>query len=346
VPERRGPLTDWLFDLLTGRRPGPEPTPTDDPLVGDDFHLALYSCYELSYRGFAGVTPDMEWDLRVLAFRRRLEDTFERALRDEAEVGPADPVEDARVAVEHLLGAFDGPSLSTFMADCSTSRQFHEFLVHRSAYQLKEADPHSWAIPRLVPGARKAALIEIQADEYGGGRPGAAHAELFAGAMAAAGLDDTYGAYLRALPGSTLATSNLISLFGLHRRLAGALLGHLAVFEMTSVGPMGRYVQACRRHRLPDEAARFYAVHVEADVHHGQLAATRLLGGDLRADGLDPAELVFGARSLLAVEDRFARSLLDAWAVERSSLLPPAGRTARSGGRRSAGGGRSVTPSV
>ena len=51
--------------------------------------------------------------------------------------------------------------------------------MHRSAYQLKEADPHSWALPRLS-GPPKAALVEVQADEYGGGRPERIHAELFA----------------------------------------------------------------------------------------------------------------------------------------------------------------------
>src|SRR3712207_8445227 len=45
------------------------------------------------------------------------------------------------------------------------------FRSQRSIYTLKEADPHSWAIPRLT-GRAKAALVEIQSDEYGEGRPG------------------------------------------------------------------------------------------------------------------------------------------------------------------------------
>lgn len=45
--------------------------------------------------------------------------------------------------------------------------------MHRSAYQLKEADPHSFALPRVPAGRAKAAFVEIQADEYGGGVPGA-----------------------------------------------------------------------------------------------------------------------------------------------------------------------------
>ena len=126
--------------------------------------------------------------------------------------------------------------------------EMREFAVHRSAYQLKEADPHTWAIPRLE-GSTKAALIRIQADEYGYGTTRRMHQQLFVETMRALGLDPTYGAYLDALPGTTLATVNLITLFGLHRRWRGALVGNLAVYEMTSVVPMGRYSSALGRLR-------------------------------------------------------------------------------------------------
>jgi len=56
--------------------------------------------------------------------------------------------------------------------------QLRELCIHRSAYQLKEADPHSWALPRLH-GGPKAALVQIQADEYGNGDPQRIHAKLF-----------------------------------------------------------------------------------------------------------------------------------------------------------------------
>ena len=57
-------------------------------------------------------------------------------------------------------------------------------------------------------------MVEIQADEYGNGRPQDIHAELFAQVMEAVGLDATYGAYLDQIPGVTLATVNLMSMFG------------------------------------------------------------------------------------------------------------------------------------
>ena len=115
--------------------------------------------------------------------------------------------------------------------------------MHRSAYQLKEADPHTWAIPRLH-GDPKSALVRLQYDEYGEGVTRDAHAELFALHLQRLGLDPTYGAWLDWIPGSTLATTNLVSLFGLHRRWRGALVGHLALFEMASVPVMGAYSAA------------------------------------------------------------------------------------------------------
>ena len=55
------------------------------------------------------------------------------------------------------------------------------------------------------------------------------------------GLDDSYGACVGRLPGVTLAGVNLMSFFGLHRRWRGAIVGHLALFEMTSTEPNRRY---------------------------------------------------------------------------------------------------------
>ena len=177
-------------------------------------------------------------------------------------------------------------------------------------------------MPRLS-GRAKSALVEIQADEYGNGRPGESHAELFAITMAALGLDASYGGLIDRIPGPTLATVNLISYFGLHRRWRGALVGHLAAFEMTSVGPMGRYAAAARRFGLPPGAAAFYDVHVVADVHHREVAATDLAGGLGEAEPELAADILFGARALMAVEARFAGHLLGAWADRRSSLLSP-----------------------
>ncbi len=327
-PPARGPLSDFLLTQLAGS-PGTipaAPARSDDPLDGDDSALALYLCYELSYRGLAGVSEDWEWEPSLLAFRRDLERAYLDRVREvTAELSPPAPGDedlvpsDLPARLEEVLASADGPSLSTYMAERSTLGQLLEFTIHRSAYQLKEADPHSWALPRLS-GAAKAALVEIQADEYGQGVQKDMHSELFALSMREVGLDDTYGAYLDLLPGPTLATVNLVSLFGLHRRWRGALVGHLAIFEMTSVEPMGRYSVALRRHGFGPWARLFYDTHVVADAHHQSVAARELAGGLARDEPELIGDILFGARAITAVEQRFTRHVLDSWERGRSSL--------------------------
>ena len=322
LPAPRGPLTEFLFSQLTApvhALPAGPQVPAD-LLANEDAVLALYVCYELHYRGFAGVDEGWEWEPTLLALRRTMEDRFLAALRDVA--GPIVLGGDIEDRLVELLAGGAGPSLSEFMATSSTLDQLLEFHVHRSAYQLKEADAHTWALPRLA-GAAKAALVEIQADEYGQGVQKDMHAELFGLCLRELGLDDTYGAYLDAIPAVTLATVNCATFFGLHRRWRGALVGHLAVFEMTSVEPMGRYSVALRRHGYGPWARLFYDTHVVADAHHQTLAARDLAGGLLRSEPQLFGDVMFGAQALSAVEGRFTDHLLQSWTAGRSSLLEP-----------------------
>ncbi|MBA2319383.1 MAG: iron-containing redox enzyme family protein [Euzebyales bacterium] len=318
-PKPRGWVSAHLLEALRGpaRTLPAAPAAEDDPLDGEDAALALYVCYELHYRGFAGVDEEWEWEPSLLAFRRHLEQAFLGRVQDLT--GQRVEADDVPERLQALLASSDGPSLSTYMAEHASLEQMREFVVHRSAYQLKEADPHSWALPRLA-GAAKAALVEIQADEYGQGVQKDMHAELFALSMREMGLDDTYGAYLDLIPGPTLATVNLASFLGLHRRWRGALVGHLAVFEMTSVEPMGRYSVALRRHGFGPWARLFYDTHVVADAHHQTVAARKLAGGLARDEPELGADIMFGARAICAVEERFTRHLLDSWFVGGTSL--------------------------
>jgi hypothetical protein len=332
LPMPRGPVSRWVLRRLQGRPVLANPPPsTGDPLDDGDLHLALHCLGELTYRSLRDVDPAAERDPLLVALRTRLEDELLDAVRAETQRCDAARWEalarsdGPQVAVDVMVDAFDGPSLSRFMEERGTVSHFREFMIHRSAYQLKEADPHTFGLARLPSGRRKSAYAEVQFDEYGNGEPGATHAELFAAAMRRAGLDDRYGSAIDQLPGVTLATSNLLNLFAGRRELLGELVGHLALFEMTSVVPMGRYARAADRLQLGPEVRAFYDVHVVADAHHGELARHHLLGDLADADGLDPAALVFGAHALLCVEDRFARTLLDAWARGLSSLddAPP-----------------------
>jgi hypothetical protein len=291
-----------------------------DALADDDLHLALYLCYELHYRGLAGADAEWEWDPALLAFRAELERAFLHRLVDEG--CPVRGVEpgDVRGALTELIADTAGPSLSSFLLQSGELVQIQEFCVHRSAYQLKEADPHTFAIPRLS-GEAKAAMVEIQHDEYGSGVAAEMHSVLFAATMTALGLDPTYGAYLDQLPGATLATVNLVSMFGLHRRWRAALVGHLAVFELTSVEPMARLSQTLARMGIGAEGRRFYDVHVAADTRHGLIALDRMVAGLIEDEPQLGADLLFGAAAVLKLEERFAGHLLDTWTQGRSSLI-------------------------
>src|SRR4051812_41382591 len=169
LPRPRGPLSESLLGAL--RRAPHRLARTQGPGDFEDLQLALYCCYELHYRGFDGVDDGWEWDPGLLAFRAELERQFEADVLALAG-GSGEPPDPGTIDAQlrELMHADDAPSVSSFIEREASSDQVLEFMIHRSAYQLKEADPHSWAIPRLH-GAPKAALVEIQADEYGEGRP-------------------------------------------------------------------------------------------------------------------------------------------------------------------------------
>jgi hypothetical protein len=318
LPDARGPLSEHFVRHLrfAPHDIGSLPLAVDDPVEGDDSALALYMLYELHYRSFREVDDEWEWEPSIVRARNQLERAFERRLRDRLALLPSDS-QDVRGALQELAST-TGPSLSSHMQHAGTVEQMREFAIHRSAYQRKEADPHTWAIPRLA-GRSKAALVDIQFGEYGDGVASDVHAEVFADTMRALSLDPSYGHYLDAIPGVTLATVNLVSFFGLHRRLRGALVGHLALFEMSSVIPMGRYAAAMRRFGL-GHGARFYDAHVDADARHEVVALDEMAVPLAEEEPALAADIIFGARAVAELERAFAQSLLDAWTTSRSSL--------------------------
>jgi hypothetical protein len=332
IPPARGRLSAWLTAVLH-QDPEADTAVSAPPLPGErpaawhdaDLQLALWCCYELHYRGFEDVDEKWEWHPAVTAFHGMLERQWVGALRGLAGTHDTVPAGELPGALRALTSAGGGPDLAGYLARKASREQFAEFAVHRSVYQLKEADPHSFGIPRL-DGAVKAALVEIQADEYGGGRPERMHAELFRATMRWLGLDDGYGYYVPAVPAVTLAVSNLMSLFALHRRWTGALLGHLAALEMTSTGPNRLYSAGARRLGGGREARQYFDEHVEADAVHEQVAAHDLCGGYAAARPGAAAGILFGAACCLAIDDALARHLLSCWQAGQSSLRVPAGR--------------------
>lgn len=294
---------------------------TSDIERDDDLQLALFALYASSYGSIAAFRPELEWDPSLIATRRVIETAFETSLRESIAVPelPAPTADAVARALFALAGADGGPSLSRHLARKATVEQAREFLVHRTVYTLREADPHSWAIPRLT-GRPLAAIVEIQSDEYGAGRPERVHATLFARAVRGAGLTDAYGAYVDVVPAVTLASHNTMSMFGLNRRLLGAIVGHLAAFEMTSSIPNRLYAEGLRRLGFGDDVCEYFDEHVEADAVHEQIAG-RDLAGALAEDRPDlVGDILFGAAACLEVDDRVGRHLLDAWSRGASSL--------------------------
>ncbi|WP_104181578.1 iron-containing redox enzyme family protein [Arthrobacter sp. B0490] len=294
---------------------------TPDILHDEDLQLTLFCLYELHYSGIDEAGDDWEWNPHLLGVRQRIEAAFEAGVRAATVVGtlPAATSEAVCAELFRLTGEDSGPSMSRFVAKSASHDQLREFLVHRSVSQLREADPHTWAIPRLT-GRAKAALVEIQADEYGNGLLPRMHSVLFARTMRELGMDDTYGAYLDAAPAITLASNNLMSLFGLNRRLRGAIVGHLAAYEMTSSQPNRLYSRGFTRHGYGEDATGYFDEHVEADAVHEQIAGRDMAGGLVESDPHLLGDVLFGAAAALAVGSLMTVHIMDAWEEDRSSL--------------------------
>src|SRR4051812_373035 len=221
IPATRGPVSSALFAVLAQAPDAPgldleglcrlvagHVARSGDIIGDEDLQLALFCLYELHYSGLDGVSDNWEWEPGLIRVRQVIEEPFEAALRAAAQQAAGNVELPAGVALssdevaEVLFGlaAMDtGPSVSRYVARKASLDQLKEFLVHKSMYQLKEADPHTWAIPRLS-GRPKAALVEIQADEYGGGRPERMHSALFARTMRGLDLDPSYGAHVDSVP--------------------------------------------------------------------------------------------------------------------------------------------------
>ena len=330
-PSPRGRVSEAVLALLTDGTPldappldAPIDAGAEDVLLDEDLQLALWVAYELHSGGFDGV-DDREWDPDLIRVRGALEARLEGRLRDLTAADVALALGSSDDVAERIFtqaASSGGPSLSRFLHREATADQFREVLVHRSIYQLKEADPHTFVIPR-VSGLAKVALVELQFDEYGAGRPERQHARLFAEGLEEAGLDREYGAYLDVVPACTLALNNVMSLLCLNRRLRGAAVGHLAAIEVTSSLPCRKYVQGLRRLDLSPAMADYFDEHVEADAVHEQVATRDICAALVDDEPALAQDVHFGVAVSLLLDELLAEHVLAAFAGGRSSLLDP-----------------------
>ncbi|CAN5375302.1 iron-containing redox enzyme family protein [soil metagenome] len=335
LPQPRGSLSRSVIDY--SRAPSAS-TATQvqagsrEPLAGivedEDRLLALWLLQGLSYHGYAGVDDDLEWDLAVVGLRVQLEAALEQELLAVVLPVVQGLLPEARQDLTATLFslpdrvAASAPSVSAWARSSMTVEQWREMLVLRSASQLKEADPHTFAVPR-IPGAAKVAFMEIQFDEYGSGDPTAMHSELFGQAMEAVGLDRSYGGYADAWPAPVLLANVTLAWLAGRRRWAPAVVGHLTMVEMTSALPCKLYVAGARRLGLPDQAWHYFDAHVEADAAHEQVAVRDLCGSLVVEDPQTLPTLLVGAVAGLHVEGLVAEQSMAAWQQGRSCLRAP-----------------------
>lgn len=328
LPRPRGTVSERVIDALRDDRPLDSPR-DETPDGSDDHQLALWTLYELHYRGFDEVDDRREWDPSLITVRRQLEDIFEDDLRTQVQPLLARAAEADGVVrqVETITGWPSQESLPSFLHREATATQYREFLIQRSLYHLKESDPHAWALPRL-DGDAKTALAELQNDEFGSGRPERLHSRLFAEALAAADLDPSYGAYVDQVSDHTLAVNNAMSFFGLNRRLRGAAMGHLAAFEMTSSVPCRRYLQGARRLELGSAVERYFDEHVEADAVHEHLALRGICVPLVEGDPSLGPDVLLGAATCILLDAIAGDEMVTAWRGGRSTLAATAERSA------------------
>ena len=313
LPKSRGPLSTLVTSALHAVPDEPVGRIDLEAESADDAAVALWMLHELSYGGLDGVDDRAEWEPELIRVRRRLEDDLEAHLRGRF---PGVP-EGADLATDFFdwVAGHDGPSLARLVQTDATKEQVLDLHRVRSVYHLKEADPTTWVIPRLPVGA-KAALVELQYDEYGVGDPARLHSHLFARGMEASGLRPEPGVYVDEAPAEVLEQNNVLSMFGLQRRLRAAAVGHLAAFEATSSVPSRQLAQGLERLGFPDEMVGYYREHVEADAVHEQTALRDICVALVEEEPALEPDVWFGAWACLDLEARTARRMLDSWGVD------------------------------
>ena len=197
MPKPRGGLSEWIVARLAERGAVTGSAPAADSW--DDEAIALWTLHELSYRGFEDADDRAEWDpeaaRRAPRPRDRARGAAARALRPRWPTAPTRarrrpdrprgrswPRTTARRSPTTSAGT---PTATRCSSCCGSARS----TTSRSPTRR----PGSC---RGCPVRAKAALMELQYDEYGDGDPNRLHAHLFARGLEAVGLRAEYGAYV------------------------------------------------------------------------------------------------------------------------------------------------------
>ncbi len=266
----------------------------DSDPYGIDVQLSLYVCYELHYRGFAGVDNGWEWNPGLLHLRPAWKRPFLSAVRhDVGDIGLEDTAasEMERLSVEPV----DGSGPSYFLRDKGTWEQMREYFVHRSLYHLKRAI--------RTPGRSRGSPVRPRRRSWPSsttssavGRSDQVHQQLFADLMVAAGLDGQLPRLHRRRAGRVAGPGEPDVPVRLHRKHRGCAVGHFASTEITSsrLTPAGRGLGAPW---APETCVAFYREHVEADAVHEQVVRSEVVGDLVSREPALNGDVIFGIRA-------------------------------------------------
>jgi hypothetical protein len=84
-----------------------------------------------------------------------------------------------------------------------------------------------------------------------------------------------------------------------------------------------RYGNGLRRLGFGPAATDYYDEHVEADAVHDMIATHDVVGQLVREEPALAGDVLFGARALALLEERFAARLLQQWRERRSAIDRP-----------------------
>ncbi len=304
LPQARGALSASILDFLTGRtariHSPRSPHATAGGVDDDDFQLAFWLLNVTQSASFDGVDDRRPTSLRAQTTRwylaQAMEDELRRQLRPVAPVGTEAELRD------HLTRTRCRPQLGTEGRPAALIRAF----AAKAPYLAWEADPHTLALAH-VEQPLKQPLGEIQAGEYGVGFD-RTHAQIYRECLEVLGvrLQDA----LDHAPAAGFALANLAWLFGSDRRLRGAAVGQLCLFETDSVAPCRAAVDAWERAGLPRRGRRWYEVHVMADDEHADVIEDRLLPLLCRETPWLIEDAAFGMTATAYVEDALGVALV------------------------------------
>ncbi|MBW4029232.1 MAG: iron-containing redox enzyme family protein [Acidobacteria bacterium] len=319
IPWARGPLSTAVIDALQRGRSAFGPPPSlehVDVLTDDDFQLALYLCYETSYREFNAT--DWRRDAGLQDFRTQLERFFESRLRVEVERWEHGSGASPLRRLDELLDYSRMTLLARFVSEFGTLEHLRELCVHQSVIHVHEDDSR----PLVMTPSSGAVPVTRAHDRFSRrekDRDGRGVTAQLSDTMTALGLDPSSGSYVEMAPGPTLALLNLTSMFADQEKFRAAYLGQLAAAVSSSAASREPISRALGKFGIDALGRRFFDNVASVDPRLARIARDRGESGYLETE-LD--SLLFGATAMRVLEGGFVTHLLAAWERKATSLAP------------------------